>query len=94
MKATEEERILAEIRWYGKTLAGGGPMGGYAQAAKRAIDRWYIITLPLLQSLDAVYGPRELVGCLFCKGQGYRIEAACTNCAGSGMVQPENQSSS
>lgn len=56
---SEVEDALAELRWYGKTIAGGGPIGGYSRAAKLAEDHWYNTTLPLLERMNAVYGPRK-----------------------------------
>lgn len=40
---TPTERLLDELRWYGKTIAGGGPTGGYQLAAKRAEEHWYVV---------------------------------------------------
>lgn len=53
----EQQQILADLRWYGKTIAGGGPMlmDGYTRVAKRAETHWYEVTLPLLTKLNAVY---------------------------------------
>lgn len=47
--------ILAELRWYGKCIAGGGPVVGFEKVARRANAHWYGTTLPLLQRLNAVY---------------------------------------
>lgn len=80
--------ILAELRWYGKTIAGGGPMGGYAQAAQRAAEHWYVVTLPLLYKMNAVYGPKDWIGCIKCHGQGVKASKMCRTCDGSGMVAP------
>jgi hypothetical protein len=50
-----ENRLLEDLRWYGKTIAGGGPMIGYAVVARRAERHWYDVTLPMLYELNAVY---------------------------------------
>jgi hypothetical protein len=84
--AEPTDKLLDELRWYGKTIAGGGPMGGYAPAAKRAEEHWYVVTLPLLMELDAVYGPKNRMGCAMCGGQGVRASKACKTCKGSGMI--------
>ena len=46
--ATEVEVLRGELRWYGHTIAGGGPVVGYAKCAREAENRWYEYTLPLL----------------------------------------------
>lgn len=53
----QQEQVLAELRWYGHAIAGGGPMTGYANAARRAEEHWYASTLPLLDDLGAVSAP-------------------------------------
>lgn len=47
--------VLADLRWWGNAIAGNGPMGGYAKAAKDAEKHWYEVTLPMLYRLNAVY---------------------------------------
>lgn len=47
--------LLADLRWWGNAIAGNGPMGGYAKAAKDAEEHWYKVTLPMLYKLNAVY---------------------------------------
>jgi hypothetical protein len=59
LTAEQQERVLAELRWYGHEIAGGGPMIGYALVARRAERRWYKSTLPLLEELGAVYGSNK-----------------------------------
>lgn len=51
----QQEKILDDLRWYGKEIAGGGPMIGWSIVALRANKHWYAVTLPLLMELDAVY---------------------------------------
>lgn len=51
----QQEQILDDLRWYGKEIAGGGPMIGWGIVARRANRHWYEVTLPLLMELDAVY---------------------------------------
>lgn len=51
----EQDEVLAELRWYGKTIAGGGPMVGFDKAARRANTHWYETTLPLLMRFGHVY---------------------------------------
>lgn len=36
-------------------VAGNGPVGGHAKAAKDAESHWYNVTLPMLYELNAVY---------------------------------------
>lgn len=48
--------LLADLRWWGNAIAGNGPIGGYAKAAKDAEKHWYEVTLPMLYKLNAVYG--------------------------------------
>jgi hypothetical protein len=57
----QQEQVLADLRWYGKTIAGGGPMGGYDKVARRAERHWYEVTLPLLMELSAVYPDAEAI---------------------------------
>lgn len=57
----QQEQVLAELRWYGKTIAGGGPIGGYGIVARRAERHWYEVTLPLLMKLNAVYPDAEAI---------------------------------
>lgn len=47
--------LLADLRWWGNAIAGNGPVGGYARAAKDAEKHWYEVTLPMLYKLNAVY---------------------------------------
>lgn len=57
LSTEQQEQILAELRWYGHEIAGGGPMIGWGIVARRANKRWYDVTLPLLMELNAVHGP-------------------------------------
>jgi len=83
---TLHERLLQELRWYGKTIAGGVPMIGSARPAREACDRWYLITLPLLSRLNAIYGDLTMIGCLACHGRGFAADKVCSTCGGIGMV--------
>ena len=38
-----------ELRWYGHTIAGGGPISGYKKAGQEAEIRWYAVTLPFIE---------------------------------------------
>ncbi len=78
--------MLAQLRWYGHAIAGGGPIGGYQRAAKHAEDFWYKRTLPFLEKLNAVYGPPGRVGCLNCRSDGYTPTGICQPCGGSGFI--------
>lgn len=55
LKPTEQQFLFDELRWYGKTIAGGGPMVGYGIVGRRAETHWYTVTLPALQTLGEVY---------------------------------------
>jgi len=59
LTASEQEEILAELRWYGKTIAGGGPMIGFEKVGRRAHTHWYETTLPLLMKLGRVYAGEQ-----------------------------------
>ncbi len=52
----ENRRLREELQWYGHTIAGGGPMAGYTQAAEKAELRWYDTTLPMLKAANAAGG--------------------------------------
>lgn len=65
----ERERLEAaikmlaeELKWYGHCIAGGGPIVGYANEARRAEARWYEETMELLRNLptgDALESPLD-----------------------------------
>jgi capsule polysaccharide export protein KpsE/RkpR len=40
----ERDALQKELRWYGHTIAGGGPVSGYSVVAKEAEKRWYAVT--------------------------------------------------
>lgn len=86
------DKLLDEIRWYGKTIAGGGPMTGFDRAGRLANEHWYVVTLPLLYELDAVYGPPNRIGCMVCHGQGVVASKVCKKCEGSGFVDQPSES--
>lgn len=57
----EQREVLNELRWYGNTIAGGGPIVGYSHpnVGPKACGHWYDVTLPLLQRLGQVYEDTE-----------------------------------
>ena len=54
-------KLIADLKWYGHRIAGGGPISGFQWAAKDAEKHWYNVTLPLLERFQQ---PKPVVVCL------------------------------
>lgn len=91
----QQQFLLDELRWYGHTIAGGGPMVGFGLVGRRADKHWYEVTLPGLQTLSEVYPDHttnlERPGFVLGYDKGKQVQEILNRYVGEELMPRTNQ---